>query len=114
MTTTTKQYKDFSPEDIANQILKAVEVADISDFHGKNVFEAGDYDTIYQSIVDGIKKYGEIVRTEERERAIEIVKEALSDIERFNGEGIVTEDMKSFGKIVAKDILVVLSTKTTE
>jgi hypothetical protein len=42
---------DFSPKDITMQIMKAIEVADISDFHGKNVFEASSYDEIFDLIL---------------------------------------------------------------
>jgi len=50
------EIKDFSPKDIAIQIMKAIEVADISDFNGKNVFEAGAYDDIFNAIVYGIEE----------------------------------------------------------
>ena len=57
MNDTEKQkISDFSPQDIAIQIMKAIEVADISDFNGKNVFEASAYDDIFNAIVYGIEE----------------------------------------------------------
>jgi hypothetical protein len=54
--TNIKKIIDFSPKDIAIQIMKAIEVADISDFNGKNVFEADAYDDIFNAIVYGIEE----------------------------------------------------------
>lgn len=84
--TKQKEIRDFSPRDIAIQIMKAVEVADISQWDGKNVFEEGEYEDIFNSIIDGIST----LLSEDRAKTVEEIEKLkfiLSDINSYEKDG---------------------------
>ena len=76
-----EEIKDFSPRDIAIQVMKAIEVADITQWNGKNVFEESEYEAIFQSIEDGVS----LAVEQEKERIIKIL-ETMQPRYNFMGE----------------------------
>lgn len=66
----TREEKELPPiKDKIQQIFKFLEIADVSQWQGMNVFEAGDADTLYGILETAFEQ----VIKEERERCKEIV-----------------------------------------
>lgn len=67
------------------------------------------YDTYDNEITDEVKSFTANIRqqalTEQKMKFKEMVEDKLKEINEFSEDGFVSKDMKSFGKIVARDLL---------
>lgn len=73
--------KELSPiKDKIQQIFKFLEIADVSQWQGMNVFEAGDADSLYGILETAFKQVEEDAYARGREDAFKQVIEELGDI----------------------------------
>ena len=58
-----EKIKEIAPiEDKIQQIFKLLEVLDITQWNGKNVFEESDADTLHKSLKTAFEQYGDYIR----------------------------------------------------
>lgn len=88
------QFIDGTDGDKINQIMKAIEIMDISEFHGKNVFEAGDFDSLWQIIEEALKKTREEAYKEILEEMPEEKKVDWNDI---GSPEMIAQQSESYG-----------------
>lgn len=104
------EQRELTPvEDKIQQVFKFLEIADIQQFNGKNIFEAADADALHDILVTAFEQHEKAIREDERERVVEMVEEELKENDKESQKDIPGGKAEAYSRGIRMALRKVLS-----